>query len=339
MFDLAGLHQAKTVVYGAMPPTPQYRWPGLSRRAGCEVWVKHENHTPTGAFKVRGGLVLFDELHRTAQLPRKVITATRGNHGQSIPFAASRFGVPVSVLAPRGNSVEKNAAMVGWGAELVEFGDDFEDARIEAVRRAETEGALLVPPFHPALVRGVATYALELFTAAPDLDAVYVPIGMGSGICGLIHTRDLLGLKTDIVGVVAARAPAMARSFAAGKVVATETADTFADGIACRVPMLEALAVVRRGAADVVEVGEDAIARAMRVLYSETHNVAEGAGAAAFAALMQQRARHARERVAVVLTGGNVDTAVLRVVLDGGVPVVETGAPQALSRASRSGTQ
>ena len=332
MFDLAALHQAKTVVYGAMPPTPQYRWPGLSRRAGCEVWVKHENHTPTGAFKVRGGLVLFDELHRSGQLPRRVITATRGNHGQSIPFAASRFGVPVTVLAPRGNSVEKNAAMVGWGADLVEFGDDFEDARVEAVRRAENEGAMLVPPFHRALVRGVATYALELFSAVPDLDVVYVPIGMGSGICGLIHTRDLLGLKTDIVGVVADRAPAMARSVAAGTVVATDAADTFADGIACRVPMLEPLEIVRRGAASVVEVGEDAIAEAMRVLYSETHNVAEGAGAAAFAALMQQRARHAGQRVAVVLTGGNVDTAVLRIVLDGGVP-------RAVSSAPRSGTQ
>ena len=336
MFDLSDLQQAKTVVYGDMPPTPQYRWPGLSRLAGCEVWVKHENHTPTGAFKVRGGLVLFDELHRTGQLPRRVITATRGNHGQSIPFAASRYDVPVTVLAPRGNSVEKNTAMVGWGAELVEFGDDFEDARVEAVRRAETEGAMLVPPFHTALVRGVATYALELFGAVPDLDVVYVPIGMGSGICGLIRTRDLLGLKTDIVGVVAARAPAMARSVAAGGVVATQAADTFADGIACRVPMLEPLEIVRRGAVGVVEVGEDAIAEAMRALYRETHNVAEGAGAAAFAALMQQRTRHAGQRVAVVLTGGNVDTAILRIVLDGGVPVAETGVPLPVSSASES---
>ncbi|MDE0450889.1 MAG: threonine dehydratase [Gammaproteobacteria bacterium] len=320
MFDLPGLRVANTVVYRSMPPTPQYRWPGLSRHAGCEVWVKHENHTPIGAFKVRGGLVLFDELYRTGQLPRKVITATRGNHGQSIPFAASRFGVPVTVLVPRGNSIEKNAAMAGWGAKLVEFGDDFEDARVEAVRRAEAEDALLVPPFHPALVRGVATYALELLSTVPDLDVVYVPIGMGSGICGMIHTRDLLGLKTDIVGVVAARAPAMARSVAAGEVVATEAADTFADGLACRVPMLEPLEVVRRGAAGVVEVNEAEIAEAMRVLYSETHNVAEGAGAAAFAALMQQREQRAGQRVAVVMTGGNVDAAILRVVLEGGVP-------------------
>ena len=299
--------------------------------------MKHENHTPTGAFKVRGGLVLLDELHRTGQLPRRVITATRGNHGQSIPFAASRYDVPVTVLAPRGNSVEKNTAMVGWGAELVEFGDDFEDARVEAVRRAETEGAMLVPPF-PSLPWSAGLPPTRWSCSAPCRTSTSstCPIGMGSGICGLIRTRDLLGLKTDIVGVVAARAPAMARSVAAGGVVATQAADTFADGIACRVPMLEPLEIVRRGAVGVVEVGEDAIAEAMRALYRETHNVAEGAGAAAFAALMQQRTRHAGQRVAVVLTGGNVDTAILRIVLDGGVPVAETGVPLPVSSASES---
>ena len=196
MFDLDGLEQAQEVVAQAMPSTPQYRWPGLCDRIGCDVWVKHENHTPIGAFKVRGGLVLLDELKRAGRLPGKIITATRGNHGQSIPFAACRLGVPVTVLAPAGNSVEKNTAMAGWGAELIEFGHDFEAARAEAVRRADAEGAFPVPPFHRALVRGVATYALELFTAVTDLDVVYVPIGMGSGICGLIRTRDLLGLRT-----------------------------------------------------------------------------------------------------------------------------------------------
>ena len=322
MFDLAGLADARAVVAAAMPSTPQYRWPGLCRVAGCEVWVKHENHTPIGAFKVRGGLVLLDELHRAGRLPHRIVTATRGNHGQSIPFAAARFGVPVTVFVPRGNSVEKNAAMTGWGAELVEFGSDFEDARREAVRRAEHTGALQVPPFHPALVRGVASYAHELFAAVADLDAVYAPIGMGSGICGLIRTRDLLGLDTDIVGVVAARAPAMARSFRAGRVVSTETADTFADGLATRVPMAEPLEIIRRGAADVLEVGEEEIADAMRVLFRNTHNVAEGAGAAAFAGLMQERERRAGQRVAVVLTGGNVDSAVLRAVLSGAEPGV-----------------
>ena len=201
-------------------------------------------------------------------------------------------------------SVEKNQAMKGWGAELIEFGNDFEDARLEAVRRAEAEGALIVPPFHPALVRGVATYALELFSAVAALDAVYVPIGMGSGICGLIRTRDLLGLTTDIIGVVAAEAPAMARSVTAGEVVATDSADTFADGMACRVPMAEPLAIVQKGAARVVEVSEAAIAEAMRALYRLTHNVAEGAGAAALAALTQERARQAGKRVGVVLSRG-----------------------------------
>ena len=315
MFDLADLEQAVQVVAQSTPPTPQHRWPGLCRRVGCEVWVKHENHTLIGAFKVRGGLVLLDELQRAGDLPERIVTATRGNHGQSIPFAARRYGVPVTVLAPKGNSVEKNAAMVGWGAELAEFGDDFEDARVEAIRRAEATGAYLAPPFHPALARGVATYALELFNAVRDLHAVYVPIGMGSGICGLIRTRDLLGLSTEIVGVVAAGAPAMARSFAAGRLVATDAATTCADGVACRVPMQAPLDMVLAGAADVVEVDDASIAEAMRVLFTDTHNVAEGAGAAAFAALMQERTKRAGQRVAVVLSGGNVDAAVFREVL------------------------
>ena len=325
MFDIAGLKEAQRVVARAIPATPQYRWPSLSRLAGCEVWVKHENHTPTGAFKVRGGLVLLDELARDGVPPRKLVTATRGNHGQSIPFAAVPLGVSVTVLAPRGNSVENNAAMIGWGAELIEFGSDYDEARLEAVRYAESTGALYVPPFHPALVRGVATYAFELFSAVADLDVVYVPIGMGSGICVLIRTRELLGLKTDIVGVVAAQAPAMARSFASGRLVPTNTADTFADGMACRMPMDEALDIVRRGAARVVEVEEESIAEAMRILYRETHNVAEGAGAAAFAGLMQERDAVAGRRVGVVLSGGNVDAAVLREVLAGGTPRCQPG--------------
>ena len=317
MFDLEGLEQARGVVARHMPPTPQYRWPGLCSLAGCEVWLKHENHTPIGAFKVRGGLVLMDELQNGPGLPRKLVTATRGNHGQSIPFAACRLGVPVTVYVPRGNSVEKNAAMIGWGAELIEFGDDFEESRLEAVRVAEDEGAMAVPPFNHAIVCGVATYAIELFDAVSDLDAVYVPIGMGSGICGMIHTRDLLGLKTEIVGVVAENAAAMARSVEAGKVVATETANTFADGMACRVPMEEPLAIVAKGAARVVEVGEAEIAESMRMLYRNTHNVAEGAGAAGFAALMRERDRNRGRKVAAVLTGGNVDAEVFRRVLDG----------------------
>ncbi len=322
MFDLERLRQAREVVARHVPPTPQYVWPGLCGLAGGEVWLKHENHTPIGAFKVRGGIVLLAELQDGAGLPRKMVTATRGNHGQSIPYAACRLGVPVTVYAPKGNSVEKNAAMRGWGADLIEFGDDFEEARLEAVRVAEAEDAMLVPPFHPALVRGVATYALELFEAAVDLDAVYVPIGMGSGICGMIRTRDLLGLRTEIIGVVAENAAAMARSVESGAVVATDSAATFADGVACRVPMEEPLDIVRRGAARVVEVGEEEIAEAMRAIYYHTHNVAEGAAAAAFAALMRERGRQAGRKVGVILTGGNVDAEVFRTVLAGEVPKI-----------------
>ena len=325
MFTLDELAQAQTLIAAHMAPTPVYRWPGLCRRAGCDVWLKHENHTPIGAFKVRGGLVYLNELSRGQRLPRGIVTATRGNHGQSIPFAARLYGVPVTVLVPEGNSVEKNAAMRGWGADVVEHGRDFDMAREEAGRRAEAEELLFAPSFHPALVRGVATYALELFRAVGDLDRVYVPIGMGSGICGLIATRDLLGLKTKIVGVVAAEAPAVALSVAAGRIVETNSADTFADGMACRVPMPEPLAIIRPGAARVIQVTEAEIAAAMRALYADTHNVAEGAGAAAYAGLMQERGGLKGRRVAAILTGGNVDTDVFRTVLEGATPTSRPG--------------
>ncbi len=320
LFELDGLTQAAAVVGAVMHPTPQYCWPQLSQRAGCEVWVKHENHTPIGAFKVRGGLVYLDELQRGPGLPSGMITATRGNHGQSIPFAAARHGVPVTVLVPEGNSVEKNQAMVGWGADLVVYGQDFDVARVEAERRAAAEDLLLVPSFHPALVRGVATYAYEMFTAVRDIDTVYVPIGMGSGICAMITVRDLLGLRTEIVGVVSTEAAAMAMSLEAGKIVETNSANTFADGVACRVPMPEPFAIIQSGAARIVRVTDDAVADAMRAIYADTHNVAEGAGAAAFAALMQEREQQRGRRVAVILTGGNVDSAALQTVLSGGTP-------------------
>ncbi len=320
LFELDGLTQAAAVVGAVMHPTPQYCWPQLSQRAGCEVWVKHENHTPIGAFKVRGGLVYLDELQRGVGLPSGMITATRGNHGQSIPFAAARHGVPVTVLVPEGNSVEKNQAMVGWGADLVVYGQDFDVARVEAERRAAAEDLLLVPSFHPALVRGVATYAYEMFTAVRDIDTVYVPIGMGSGICAMITVRDLLELRTEVVGVVSSEAAAMAMSLEAGKIVETNSANTFADGVACRVPMPEPFAIIQSGAARIVRVTDDAVADAMRAIYADTHNVAEGAGAAAFAALMQEREQQRGKRVAVILTGGNVDSAALQTVLRGGTP-------------------
>jgi threonine dehydratase len=321
-FSLADLEAAATTVYDVMAPTPQYAWPLLAEQCGCEVWVKHENHTPAGAFKVRGGLVLMAQLAREQALPAGMITATRGNHGQSIPFAARAHGVPVTVVVPEGNSREKNRCMEGWGAQLVVHGADFDIARQEAARRAEADGLMFVPSFHPALAVGVATYALELFRAVEDLDTVYVPVGMGSGICGLIRTRDLLGLDTEIVGVVSAHAPAYARSFERGEVVQTDTARTFADGMACRMPNQQALNVIRRGAARIVEVSDAEVAQAMRDFYRTTHNVAEGAGAAALAALSREAEMQRGRRVAVILTGGNVDADVLATVLEGRTPEV-----------------
>ncbi|MGM0586339.1 MAG: threonine dehydratase [Pseudomonadota bacterium] len=319
MFDLDQLRAAADLVHARMPPTPQYAWPLLAERTGAEVWVKHENHTPTGAFKVRGGLVYVDDLARGPQVAG-IATATRGNHGQSLPFAARPHGIPVKVWVPHGNSVEKNAAMRAWGAELFEVGHDFEAARQAAMAAAEEEGLHPVPPFHPLLVRGVATYALELFEGAPELDAVYAPIGMGSGVCGLIETRDLLGLKTEIVGVVAESAPAYALSFEAGRVVETESAATFVDGVACRSPFPEAVEIINRGAARVIRVSDDAVAEAMRVYHRDTHNLAESAGAAALAGLMAERELMAGRRVGVILCGGNVDSAQYLKVLQGETP-------------------
>lgn len=315
VFDLSDLEAAARIVHAAMPLTPQYAWPLLAARTGAEVWVKHENHTPTGAFKVRGGLVYLDGLRRGRPHVRGLVTATRGNHGQSLPYAARGTGVGVTVCVPHGNSAEKNAAMRALGAELVEVGRDFDEAREHAAQLAAERGLEMVPSFHPDLVRGVATYALELFRAAPDLDTVYVPIGMGSGICGLIRTRDLLGLPTRIVGVVSAGAPAMALSFEAGRIVTTETADTFADGMACRVPDPTAFEVIRAGADRIVRVTDAEVAAAMRAYWTDTHNLAEGAGAAPLAALLQEGERMRGKRVGVVLCGGNIDLALARHVL------------------------
>lgn len=307
MFGLDELHQAEAVVRAAMPPTPQLAWPLLARRAGAEVWVKHENHTPTGAFKVRGGLVYVERQQRERPGAAGLISATRGNHGQSLAYAGRRHGVPVTILVPRGNSVEKNAAMRALGAELVEHGEDFQAAREEAQRRATAHGLEMVPAFHPDLVLGVATYALELLTAVPDLDTLYVPIGQGSGVCGCVAVRDLLNLRTEIVGVQSTAAPAFALSFAAGRVVTTETCDTRADGMATRVPDPEALAIILKGVARIVQVTDAEVAAAIRAYWTDTHNLAEGAGAAPLAALLQERERMRGRRVAVILCGGNID--------------------------------
>jgi threonine dehydratase len=307
MFDLKELERAQAVVGAAMPPTPAHGWPLLSQRLGAAVVVKHENHTPTGAFKVRGGLVYVDRLGRERPNIAGLISATRGNHGQSLAFAASRHGVPVTILVPRGNSVEKNRAMKGLGADLVEHGEDFQEARDEAVRRGAIGGFEIVPAFHPDLVLGVATYALELLRKAPDLDVLYVPIGQGSGICGCILARDLLGLRTDIVGVQSTEAPSYALSFAAGTVVTTATSNTFADGMATRIPDSDALAIIRRGASRIVQVTDDEIASAMRAYWTDTHNLAEGAGAAALAAASQEKQKIRGKRIGLILSGGNID--------------------------------
>lgn len=322
MFTLEQLESAAATVACAMAPTPQYAWPLVARRAGCEVWIKHENHSPIGAFKVRGGIVYMDALKRQEPSVAGVISATRGNHGQSIARAASAMGISSTILVPHGNSVEKNAAMRAFGAEVIEHGVDFDEAKDKADELARTRNLHFVPAFHPALVMGVATYALELFRAVTDLHTVYAPIGMGSGICGLIKCRDLLGLETRIVGVVAENAPCIARSFAAGRPMSTNTARTFADGMACRVPDPAAFDVIHKGADRIVSVTEDEIAAAMRALYEDTHNIAEGAGAAALAGLLKEREGMSGRRVGIVLSGGNVDRPVFAQVLSGNTPQV-----------------
>ncbi|MBL6615689.1 MAG: threonine dehydratase [Reyranella sp.] len=307
MLSLQEVEDAQPVVYAAMPPTPQYAWPLLAKRTGCEVWVKHENHTPIGAFKVRGGLVYMHRLKEAEPGLKGVISATRGNHGQSIAVAAARASVGATIVVPQGNSTEKNAAMRAFGAELVEAGHDFDAARDAALHLAKERGLSMVPSFHRDLVCGVATYALELFRAAPPLDTVYVPIGLGSGICGVIAMRDALSPTTKVVGVVSTEAPAYALSFTAGRVVPTNSANTMADGMAVRGPDAEALSVILKGADRIVQVSDAEIGQAMRAYYEDTHQLTEGAGAASLAALIQERGRMAGKRVGLVLSGGNID--------------------------------
>ncbi|MCL6701724.1 threonine dehydratase [Pseudomonas sp. T1.Ur] len=307
---LDDIEQAARQVYQVMPATAQYAWPLLAQRLGCTVWVKHENHTPTGAFKVRGGITFMQWLKREYPQAKGIVTATRGNHGQSQALAASAAGLRALIVVPEGNSIEKNEAMRGFGGEVIEYGRDFDEAREEAARLAQSQGLYLVPPFHPELVKGVATYALELFKAAPDLDTVYVPIGCGSGICAVIAARDALGLRTEIVGVVSTEAMAAKLSFETGEIHETDSANTFADGLAVRKPIPEAFAIYSAGAARIVAVNDEEIAEAMRVYYTDTHNLAEGAGAAALAALIQERGRMEGKKVGVILSGGNVDRSV-----------------------------
>ncbi|WP_284264124.1 threonine dehydratase [Roseicyclus amphidinii] len=321
-FTLDELHAAHALVTRHMAPTPQYAWPQLAARTGAEVWVKHENHTATGAFKLRGAITFIDWVTRAHPQARGICTATRGNHGQGQARQAVAAGLTAKVYVPHGNSVEKNAAMRAFGAEVIEFGEDFDTARQEAYRVAEAEGLVIVPPFHPELVRGVATYGLELLSAVPDLDTVYVPIGCGSGICGTLLARDALGLQTKIVGVVSEKAQTAKLSAEAGQLIETESARTFADGMAVRVPVAEALAIYGPGAERIVTVSDAEIAEAIRIYYRDIHNLAEGAGAAPLAALMQERDRMAGRKVGVILCGGNIDTDWFLTVMSGGVPEV-----------------
>jgi threonine dehydratase len=317
---LSEIEQAAQLVYRVMPKTPLYAWPKLKRRAGCTVWVKHENHTPTSAFKVRGGIVYLERLRRERPDVPGIITATRGNHGQSLSFSSARAKLPATIYVPNGNSPDQNSAIAGFGAKLVEFGRDFDEARAEAFRVGAAQGLHFVPPFHRDLVAGVATYALELFRAGTALDAVYVGVGMGSGICGLVAVRDALGLKTEIIGVGAKNAPANATSFAAKRALSATSSRTFADGLATRQPMEEAVAIMTRGVSRWVEVSEDDIAEAIRIYFDDAHQVAEGAGAAPLAALLQERAAMADKQVAVVLSGGNIERARFLQVLAGDTP-------------------
>jgi threonine dehydratase len=320
LFSLADLERAVELVHTVLPATPQYAWPLLAQRTGAEVWVKHENHTPIAAFKIRGGITYMDWLKRSGAGVEGVISATRGNHGQSIALAARRAGIPATIVVPRGNSVEKNAAMQSLGAELIVHGRDFDEASGHAARVANERGLYVVPSFHPLLIKGVASYALELFRAVPRLHTVYAPIGLGSGICGLITVRDLLRLTTEIVGVVAAAAPAVALSIKAGHAVATQEARTFADGLACREPHPQAIEIIAKGAARIVCVTEEEIAAAILAYYAATHNVAEGAGAAPLAALLKETGMMQGRRVGLILSGGNIDSDVFRLVLNGRTP-------------------
>lgn len=316
------LRAAADVVYTQMAPTPQYAWPQLAQRLGCEVWVKHENHTATGAFKLRGAITFMDWLVRTHPDVPGICTATRGNHGQGQARSAVAAGLTAKVYVPRGNSVEKNEAMRAFGAEVIEFGDDFDAARMEAIRVAEAEGLFLVPPFHEAIVRGVATYAWELLSAVPDLDTIYVPIGCGSGICGTILARDALGLSCDVVGVVSENAQTAKLSVAAGELIETESARTFADGMAVRMPVRAAFDIYSKGAARILAVSDAEVAEAIRVYFRDIHNLAEGAGAAPLAGLMQEKDAMAGKKVGVILCGGNIDTEWFVKVMSGGIPEV-----------------
>jgi threonine dehydratase len=319
-YSLAQLRRACARVHAVIPPTPQQQWPLLSAAAGAEVWVKHENHTPIGAFKVRGGINYVHKLCEREPATREVVAASTGNHGQSVVYAARRHGLDATIVVPEGNNPEKNASMRALGAELVEYGSDFNVALERAHTIAAERGAHLFESYHGDLVAGVASYALELFEGAPALDAVFVPVGMGSGCNAVVAARDALGLETRIIGVVAEQAPVYLHSFTQGKPVSSNLCQTFAEGLAVRIANPEALAMILDGVDHITAVSDDELAQAMRTLFSATHNVVEGAGASTFAALMRERADWAGRRIGIVLSGGNIDRARYLKVLNGETP-------------------
>lgn len=316
--SLNEIEAASKVVYQHMLPTPQYRWANLNQRLGVDLWLKHENHTPLGAFKVRGGLVYFDRMANEPTLKNGVICATRGNHGQSVAFAAAKYDIPTTIVVPHGNSKEKNAAMISLGAKLIEAGNDFQDSIEFATKLVDKESLHLVPSLHPLLIHGVATYSLELFRAAEKIDVIYVPIGQGSGICGAIAVRNALKLKTEIVGVVSSEAAAYSRSFAEKRIVEVPAKTRIADGMACRKPNEQSLQCIIENVSRIVEVTDDEVEQAMRDLFECTHNLAEGAGAAAVAAVKKDCEKLAGKTVAAILCGGNVDRDVFGKILNAG---------------------
>lgn len=309
------IESAAQIVYAAMPPTPQYQWQQISNALGAEIWLKHENHTPVGAFKVRGGLVYMQELLQRLPQVAGVISATRGNHGQSVAFATRRCGLAATIVVPHGNSKEQNAAMRALGANLIEHGNEFQESREYAIALAEEQRLHMIPSFHRDLVRGVATYWMELFNAQPELDVVYVPIGQGSGICAAIAARDALGLSTRVIGVVSSHALGYKLSFEQKRKLESPVTTQIADGMACRVPDDGSLEVVLRHADDVVAVSDDEIRAAMKLLFTATHNVAEGAGAASLAAAIQAGAALKGKKVGMPLSGGNIDHQIFAKVL------------------------
>jgi threonine dehydratase len=312
---LEEIHEAQKLVYSLMQPTPQISWPLLNQRLEAEAWIKHENHTPISAFKARTAIVYAAELFKHSSGVKGLITATRGNHGQSVALAGQRFNVPVTIVVPHGNSSEKNAAMRGQGANLIEFGNDFQAAREHAQKLAKEQNLHFIPPYHRDIVKGVASYWVELFEAVPDLDVVYVPIGMGSGISAACAVRNGMGLKTKIVGVVSDGAPAYGLSFAAGRKIEAPVTTNIADGMACRLPDDEPLEIMRQNVDHVLMVSDDEIRRAMKIYFTDTHNAVEGAGAASLAAALKEKAALKGNKVGLILTGGNVDHEIFARVL------------------------